>query len=180
MPRRLPGAAILVDECYFEYAKETVCDHIEACPNIFITRTFSKTWGLASLRIGYLITAKSNVEELLKVRGPYDVNVPAVIALEAALGDPEFMRIYTEEVIQQARPFFEDYLSTKGIPYIPTRSNFILTFPDDAKRMEQHLRENGILVRPRSGPGIDGSLRFSIGTLADMERVVAVLDSFFL
>src|SRR5690606_12584267 len=78
-----PQAAVLVDECYYEYFGETVSGLVDTYPNLVITRTFSKTWGMPSLRLGYIIAHPDNIRALLNVRGPYDINQMAIIAIRA-------------------------------------------------------------------------------------------------
>lgn len=174
-----PHASVLVDECYYEYSKATVVDYINECPNLYVTRTFSKTWGLPSLRLGYIVSSSRNIEELLKVRGPYDVNKLSVVAAAAALDDPSFMEEYVEEVLQVSRPMFLSFLEEKGITYWPTEANFVLIYPPDSKLLYEQLHQEGILVRPRSGPGIEGTVRITIGTKEDTERLIAALARLF-
>lgn len=171
-----PHAAILVDECYYEYSRETVKDSVGEYPNIFITRTFSKTWGLPSLRMGYLISSEANIDHLLKVRGPYDVNRLAVVAASAALEDPSYMEEYVKEVMEVSKPMFTAFLERKGIRYWPSATNFVLVYPPDDKLLVKNLRQKGILVRPRHGPGIEGTVRITLGTREDTEKVIAELD----
>jgi histidinol-phosphate aminotransferase len=169
-------AAVLVDECYFEYTRATVKDALERHPNLFITRTFSKTWGLAALRLGYILSAARNIEDLLKVRGPYDINTIAVVAARAALDNPEYMQSYVDEVMSLSKPRFERFLQDAGIRYWPGKANFVLTFPESPERVLQGLEAEAILVRPQRGPGIDGALRMSLGRLSDTERLIAALE----
>lgn len=173
---RAPQAAILVDECYFEYSKSTLKDLLSQHKNIFITRTFSKTWGLASLRIGYLLSHEDNINELLKVRGPYDVNTPAVIAASAALEDPSFMDQYVNEVLEVSRPLLISFLEEHKIPYWPTAANFILICPPDPDAITGHLHTRGILVRPRNGTNIENTVRITIGTKENTQQLISALE----
>jgi histidinol-phosphate aminotransferase len=172
---RAKGAAVLVDECYFEYTGVTVKDALDRFSNLFITRTFSKTWGLASLRMGYLMSCAQNIEDLLKVRGPYDVNRLAAVATAAALDAPEYMRSYVDEVVQLSMPRLTKFLGERGVRYWPGVANFVLTFPNEPERVLKALETDGILVRPQKGPGIDGALRMSVGRLPETERLIASL-----
>jgi histidinol-phosphate aminotransferase len=174
--KEAPHAALLVDECYFEYSQSTVADSINNFSNLFITRTFSKTWGIPSLRFGYIITNSHNIEQLSKIRGPYDVNRLAVVAAQAALTDLEHVRDYVQEVIQISRPKLEAYLDSKQIAYWPSAANFLLCHFPDAKNVLEQLRLDGILVRPRSGPGIEGTLRITVGTAKQTQRLINSLD----
>ncbi|OED41549.1 histidinol-phosphate aminotransferase [Endozoicomonas sp. (ex Bugula neritina AB1)] len=174
--RAAPTAAILVDECYFEYTGKTVADAVCDYPNILITRTFSKTWGLPSIRLGYVISNSENISTLLNIRGPYDVNQFAAVAISAALKNPGYTLDYVREVIKQAKPLLEDYLKQKQIDYWPTVANFVWVFPENPDDIEQHLRKNGILVRPKKD--IDGrtGLRITIGDYSQTKQLVDVLD----
>ncbi|RZA08615.1 MAG: histidinol-phosphate aminotransferase family protein [Moraxellaceae bacterium] len=171
-----PHAAILVDECYYEYVKTSVADAVEQYPNIVITRTFSKTWGIPSLRLGYIISQPQNILALLNVRGPYDVNQLAVVAIKAALKNPEATLAYVEEVMQQSKPALEVYLRAKGVKFWPSATNYLWTFPANPKEITDGLQQAGILVRPRvDADGVLG-VRISIGTLAQTQRLIQVLE----
>ncbi|MEY4588093.1 MAG: histidinol-phosphate transaminase [Pseudomonadota bacterium] len=171
-----PHAAILVDECYYEYVKTTVVDAVEQYPNLVITRTFSKTWGIPSLRLGYIISHPRNILALLNVRGPYDVNQLAVVAIKAALKDPAATLGYVDEVMQQSKPALEAYLQAKNIKFWPSATNYLWTFPANPKEIAEGLQKEGILVRPRlDADGVLG-LRITIGTLAQTQRLMGVLE----
>lgn len=177
LAKTAPNAIIYIDECYYEFCNVTAKDLIKKYPNIIITRTFSKTWGLSALRIGYIIADPKWINEFLKVRGPYDVNTFAVVALSAALDNPEYMQSFVKEVLEISKPLIINYFEKRDIEYWPTRSNFILFKPKDSQGLEAALRKEDILVRPRKGPNIDGTLRLTFGTKEQMERVIKVLDS---
>ncbi len=170
-----PNAAILVDECYFEYAGVSVCDVVETYPNILITRTFSKTWGLPSLRFGYVISAAKNILAMLNIRGPYDINQLGVVAAKAALENPDYTRDYVEEVMVKAKPMLEAFLDTHGIDYWPSHANYIWTFPDNPDVLNQALVDAGILVRPKADMDGNQGLRITVGTLLQTEKLIAVL-----
>ncbi len=171
-----PMAVILVDECYYEYCGESVCDLVELHTNIIVTRTFSKTWGMPSLRIGYVIAAQENIEALLKVRGPYDINQLAVVAVESALRHQETVTNYIDEVMSKSKPVLEAFLSAQAIRYWPSVANFVWVFFDSPTYIEKQLRDAGILVRPKVDQmGVLG-LRITLGTLAQTELLVGVLE----
>jgi len=170
-----PSAAILVDECYFEYAKVTVVDLVEQYPNIVVTRTFSKTWGFPSLRIGYVVAAAENIEALLKVRGPYDINQVAVVAVNSALKHQDTITSYIEEVMTVSKPALETFLSDSGVFFWPSSANFIWAFFKDAELMEEKIRNAGILVRPKVAADGNLGLRITIGTLQQTEHLISVL-----
>jgi histidinol-phosphate aminotransferase len=171
-----PHAAILVDECYFEYSELTAQALISKFENIVITRTFSKTWGIPSLRFGYILTANTNVEALLAMRGPYDINQMAVVAAGAALKNPEYTQHYVQEIMKESKPRFERFLTEKNIEFWPSTANYLLVLFDDCDTVKNALFEAGILVRPRKdNTGRDG-LRVTIGTQAQTETLISVLE----
>lgn len=173
-----PNAAILVDECYFEYSKESVVESVEQYPNIFVTRTFSKTWGIPSLRMGYLISSTSNILALLNVRGPYDINQLAVVAVKAALDNKDYTLDYVEEVMASSKPLFERFLDGREIPYWPSEANYIWVFFSDAKVLENQLVESGILVRAKSDSLGRVGLRITLGTLEQTKLLISLIEGF--
>lgn len=171
-----PTAAILVDECYFEYLGESVADAVSQYPNLLITRTFSKTWGIPSLRLGYVISHVDNIQALLNVRGPYDVNQLAIVAIRAALANLTDVTAYVDEVMLTSKPMLELFLSERGVEYWPSGANYIWTFPKDAGAVNEVLLNSGILVRPKAD--VDGrvGLRITLGTESQTRRLISVLE----
>lgn len=174
--RAAPKAAILVDECYFEYSRVTVADRLHECPNIVITRTFSKTWGLPSVRLGYVLSVADNINALLNVRGPYDINQFAVAAVSAGLDAPEVTLAYVDEVMGTAKPMLEAFLDRAGIDYWPSVANYLWTFPAAPEKLEAALREQKILVRPKADADGKMGLRITIGTVAQTQAVIDALE----
>ncbi len=170
--KRSPQAAILVDECYYEYFGETVSDLVEVLPNLVITRTFSKTWGIPSLRFGYVISKADNIAALLNVRGPYDINQLAVVAARAALDHPEDIQAYVREVMDEAKPMLEQFLGQRGIQTWPSGANFVWAFPKNAEAIAAGLEQADILVRPKADlEGVMG-LRMTVGTVPQTQRLI--------
>ena len=166
-----PHAAILVDECYFEYTNETVVSLLDRFPNLFITRTFSKTWGIPSLRFGYLIAVPESIHALCNIRGPYDINQLAIVAATAALDNPDDTQGYVTEVMQKAKPLLEHWLNSQDIDYWPSRANYLWIFPKSAEWLNTYLTENGFLVRLKKY-GDSVGLRVTVGTVAQMRRMM--------
>lgn len=172
------SCAILVDECYFEFMdpSTSVANEVETYPNLFVSRTFSKTWGFPSLRLGYLLSTGSNVSALTCVRGPYDINQLAVVGILAALKQRDYVFEYVREVMDQSKPLFEDFLKKRGIEFWPTAANFIFCYFSEPVRLESALRERGILVRPKKDhKGVLG-LRVSFGTVEQMKQVIQAME----
>lgn len=172
-----PQAVVLVDECYFEYSRTTFAPYLAEYPNVVITRTFSKTWGLPSLRFGYVLSAAANIQALLNVRGPYDINQMAVVAAAAALDNPQYTERYVDEVMQRAKPLLEQCLTQLGIMYWPSAANYLWMFPPQAEILAETLRQAGILIRPKKDADGRLGLRITVGTVQQTESLIAVLKS---
>src|SRR3989338_4739445 len=148
------GVVVLHDEAYFEFSGITAKDFVQEFDNLFITRTLSKQFGLASLRAGYAISQAANIQELMKVRGPYDVNMFAATAIRAALLDEKYSRSYIAEVMKKAKPMLEEFFQKHNVPFYPGKANFLLIKPDNPQEVLRVLQEQGILVRlKRDVPG---------------------------
>ncbi len=172
-----PRAVIMVDEAYFEFSNLTAVGLIAQYPNIIVTRTFSKAFGLAALRLGYVIATKEHIQEMLKVRGPYAVNMAAHDAALVALENSGETRDYVQEVITKAKPLVEGFFAEQNIPFYQSAANFILFRPPESQAVYEKLADKGILVRPQSGANIAGTLRLSIGTVEQMKQFVEAYRS---
>ena len=171
-----PQCTVLVDECYFEYTQASVADVLEQYPNIVITRTFSKTWGLPSMRFGYVLSAAENILSLLNVRGPYDINQLAVVAAQAALKHPEYTREYVQEVMTVSKPMMESWLEKNKITYWPSSANFFWMFPDNPDAINEQLVKEGILIRPKEDSQGNKGLRITLGTQEQTEKLLRCLQ----
>lgn len=170
-----PEAVILVDECYFEYNKVTVAPYLVQYPNIVITRTFSKTWGLPSLRFGYVLASTQSIQALLNVRGPYDINQLAVVAAHAALENPQYTQDYVAEVMSRSKPLLEKYFDGNDIEYWPSAANYLWAFPQNPQELNERLNAAGILVRPKADQDGRIGLRITLGTVEQTEALISVL-----
>jgi len=171
--------AVLHDEAYFEFSKITAKDLIEKYNNLYIMRTFAKAFGLVASRAGYLISQEDNIQELLKIRGPYDVNMFAKTAILAALEDVKYMKDYVKEVMERSKPKLEEFFKDKEIFFYPSQANFLLLKISNPQKLIEGLKSQGILVRPKQAPDGKEAVRVSIGTLEDTERLIKALDTFF-
>lgn len=171
--------AVLHDEAYFEFSKITCKDLIEKYGNLYIIRTFAKAFALVATRAGYVISQEKNIQELSKIRGPYDVNMFAKTAILTALSDIKYMEDYVKEVMEKSKPKLEQFLKERNIFFYPSRANFLLLRFSDPKKIMEGLKSKGILVRPKSAPDKKDAVRISIGTLKDTERLIAALGEIF-
>ena len=104
------------------------------------------------------------------------MNVPAVVAANTALENPSYVEDYVKEVMEVSKPLLESFLKEKGVDFWPSAANFILIKPADQKACVDALKDRGILVRPRSGSPIDGTVRMTIGPKEETERLIAALE----
>jgi len=162
---------VYIDEAYFEYSGITATGLVNKYPNLIISRTFSKAFGLASLRIGYVISDESNIKEMMKIRGPYDITTPAVIAARTALENLDYVKDYVKEVMKTSKPMIENFFKEEGIKFFQSSSNFILFKPKNSQDFEK-LNKDGILTRLRTGANIDGTIRLTIGLKKQMEQFI--------
>jgi len=173
--RRAPHAALLIDEAYFEFNGFTALDLIKPYPNLFVSRTFSKVYGMAALRIGCLFSQARNVAFLHKAQSPYSVNMLAAIAVRAAMEDTEYVKNYVEQALA-ARDLLYAGFKRLNIPCYPSRANFVLfRIGERSLEIRDKLREKGVLVRDRSYE-IPGCVRVTAGTPAQAERFLTELE----
>ncbi|HVN22113.1 MAG TPA: histidinol-phosphate transaminase [Dongiaceae bacterium] len=178
--RSAPTAAILVDEAYFEFFGKTILPCRRDFPNIFVTRTFSKAYGLAGLRIGVLIGDVDQMSSLRRVCSPYNVNAVALACLPEAVADQDYTARYVTEALQ-SRARLEAALGARGLEFWPSQANFVLarigTTRTDSQTFVEQIRRRGILVRDRSSDcGCEGCVRFTVGTGEHTDRLLAALD----
>lgn len=172
---QFPKTLFLFDEAYFEFSGITVLDCIGRYPNLFVSRTFSKAYGMAGLRMGCLFSHAENVRWMRKAQSPYSVNHLAVAAALAAIEDPEFPRAYARRALQ-SRERIASALADMGIKTHPSRGNFLLFEAGDrAIEIRDRLREAGVLVRDRSYE-IPGCVRVTCGEPEHAERFLKELQ----
>jgi histidinol-phosphate aminotransferase len=178
--KRVPERVLVVlDEAYNEYlAPDLRADTpklIKRHPNLVVTRTFSKAYGLAGLRVGYAIAHPSVADVMNRVRQPFNVNSLALAAAVAALDDMEFVaRSYAENL--QGMKRLEDGARALGLDYIPSYGNFITIRVGKAAEVYKKLLRRGVIVRPVGGGyGLPEHLRVTIGTAEENERFLSAL-----
>ena len=167
---------VLVDEAYFDFSGLTILPWIRRYPNLLVARTFSKSAGLAALRVGCLFGTPEALAAMRRACTPYPVNSAALVAAEAAIRDPRFLRDYTREVLQ-SRAMLEKGLVRLGARIYPSSANFVLAdFGPVAKRLVRALERKGILVRGRKDFPREGFVRISAGTCADTRKALRAME----
>ncbi len=164
---QIPADVIVVlDEAYFEYVGTedypNGCDLMPEYPNLVVSRTFSKVYGLASLRVGYAMANPEITDILNRVRQPFNVNTYALAAAEAALGDQDFVR-KSFQVNLEGLEMMQQGLKKLGIDPIPSVCNFVTFQHPHADQLNQMLLAKGIIIRGVANYDIANGLRVSIG-----------------
>ena len=183
LAENLPEQVLLVlDGAYAEYVEgfDGGAALVESCNNVVMTRTFSKLYGLGGLRVGWGYGPKAVIDNLNRVRGPFNLSNLQLAAAEAAIGDSAWAtRSRTENA--RNRAWLAETLAELGVPSDPSEANFILArFKDQAEAdaCEAAFREDGILVRKVAGYHLPEALRITVGSEADCRRVAASVRRF--
>ena len=173
--KRARKAAVLIDEAYYEFSGVTAIPLIARAPNLFVSRTFSKVYGMAAMRLGCLFSAAANIAFLHKAQSPYSVNALAALAVQQAVRDRPYIENYVAEVLA-ARELLCVGLEKLGIPYVPSSANFVLAnLGKRAIEIRDTLRAQGILVRDRSYE-VPGHVRMTVGTREQTRRLLVALE----
>ena len=175
-----PRVLVVLDEAYGEYLPPAErCDTaawLTRFPNLLISRTFSKAYGLAGLRVGYGLGHPEVIDLLNRVRHPFNVNLPALAAAEAALDDAEFLaRSYALNSAGMAQ--LVAGLAEQGIETVPSKGNFLLAKVGDAARINTELLKRGVIVRPVANYGLPEFLRVSVGLAGQNARFLDALKA---
>jgi histidinol-phosphate aminotransferase len=170
---------VVVDEAYAEYlavaGASSALRLLAHYPNLIVTRTFSKAYALAGLRVGYAVSSPTVIAVLERLRESFNVNGLALAAAEAALGDAEHMRRCCAETAAE-RTWLDGQLRARGLRTFPSQTNFILVdFARDAAQVESALFQHAVVVRPMVGYGLPTCLRISVGTRAENQRLLDAL-----
>ena len=178
--RQLPAHIIaVIDEAYFEYVTATdygsALEFLNEFPNLVITRTFSKAYGLAGLRIGYGLSSEQIADLLNRVRQPFNANILAQNAAIEALNDDEFVNKSIDLNSQQKQVLYRGF-SDLGLEYIESQGNFVCVRVDDELGVYQKMLVQGIIVRPVGNYQMPGWLRFTIGLDIENSKALAALE----
>jgi histidinol-phosphate aminotransferase len=178
---KVPGrVAVVLDEAYNEYlAPELQFDSsqwLKKFPNLVVSRTFSKAYGLAGLRVGFALASAELTDLMNRVRQPFNVNSLAQAAAVAALADVDFLKrsaVLNREGLKVLSQGFDQL----GLRYIPSYGNFILVEVGDAKTINEKLLRAGVIVRPVAGYGLPTWLRVSVGLPLENDRFLQAMKS---
>jgi histidinol-phosphate aminotransferase len=173
----LPRGLVVVDEAYADFASEDALALARRLPNVVVTRTLSKSYSLAGLRVGFLFGAPELVAGVGKVKDSYNLDRLALVAAEAAVRDDAWMRRNVERV-RRTRSRLEAELTRLGFSVLPSEANFVFARLDSAERARrcyERLEAEGILVRYFDRPGLDDGIRISVGSEEETTELVEAL-----
>ena len=177
--RKFPGV-VIVDEAYADFARGN-CMHLAVAPrnrNVIVMRTFSKSYSLAGLRVGYCVGPKDLIAALYKVKDSYNVDAVAQAVALAAIGDRAYHERTVAKVVK-TRKAFSAALEKRGWDVLPSESNFVFAKPPTALSAADafaRLKAEDIYVRYFPGPKTGDRLRITIGTAAQMDTLLKALD----
>lgn len=177
--KRVPAQVlVLIDEAYTEYLpaalRADTASWIREMPNLIVSRTFSKAYGLAGLRVGYGLGAAEVIGLMNRVRQPFNVNQLALAGAAAALNDEEFLARGLDNNQRGMAQLIEGF-KQQGLEYIPSFGNFVCVKVGAAGPVFQKLLKQGVIVRPIASYGMPEYLRISIGTESENARFLKAL-----
>ena len=169
---------VFVDEAYGEFAGKTLAPLVLEYDNLIVSKTLSKAWGLAGLRVGYAVASKEIIENIRKIKAPYNVGaIPNYLALKA-LEERTQMEEWVKEM-KREKAGLEMQLRQLGLKVFPTESNFsVFRLPSqfDSKEIQGRIAEKGIVVRDRSAlPLMENCIRITVGTKEENEKFIEAL-----
>ncbi len=174
-----PDVVVVLDEAYNDYLapaeRVDTAAWIKDFPNLVVTRTFSKIFGLAGLRVGYAIASAEVADLMNRVRQPFNVNNLAIAAAVAALDDHQFIT-ESYEINRRGMAQLLAGLKRLGLEHIPSHGNFVTFKVAGAAEVNQKLLKQGVIVRPIAGYGLPDWLRVTIGTEPDNARFLEALE----
>jgi len=170
---------VVFDEAYVELLEPDqqpdTLTYVREGRQVVVLRTFSKTYGLAGLRIGYAVAPAACAQLLHRVRQPFNVNAMAMAAAQAALEDDAHVA-KTRELVSSELAFLAEQLQAQQVPHVPSVTNFMLVRVDDGRKVFEVLQKEGVIVRPMDGYGLAEYIRVTLGTREQNERFLAALE----
>ena len=171
-----PDTLFIVDEAYYEFAKQSCSHLVVSHKNLIVTRTFSKAFGLASVRLGYCMGHPDTLSHLRKIRNGKAVNALAQLCGVAALDDLDYLDSRIDEM-NDAKKFFVDNLP-HGYYAVDSQTNFVLLKTPDSKKLLNKMKDNKILIRDRSSfDNLENCVRITIGSKKQIIRVLDVINA---
>ncbi len=178
--KEFPNTLFIVDEAYFEFSQMSVISLVREVSNLVVTRTFSKAFGLAGLRVGYLAANPDLSQGLKRLYNPKSVNTMGQIGAIAALSDLPYLNTYLDEVAT-AKELLRAFFQTRpNVEAWVTPANFVVVRVPNVGKVLDRLEGLGVYVRDRSSyPGLEGCLRMTVGNVHQTQHVIDRLAKAF-
>ena len=172
-----PHAIVFVDEAYADFSGRTAIPLLDRHRNVVVGRTFAKAYGLAALRVGALVAHPDTLAVFRRLLPPYSLNIAAVRALEAALGDREHLEWYVRESVE-SRQLIYDFCRRAGFHFWASEANFVLVrVGGEAGALVEALSGRGIFVRNKStSPGCAGCVRITAGVVEHTRICLSAME----
>lgn len=178
MNRVPPHVVVALDEAYIELLppemQPDTLRYVREVRKIIVLRTFSKTYGLAGLRIGYAVAPVEGIELMARIRQPFNVNAMALEAALAAIEDDDFVD-KTRHMISEGLRYFENHFSKLGVEFVPSVTNFMLVKVGNGRKVFQELQKEQVIVRPMDGYNLPEYIRVTIGRRSENTRCLNAL-----
>ena len=170
---------LVVDEAYVDFADENCLDLVQRNERVFVTRTLSKSYGLAGVRFGFLVAQPHIISELIKIKDSYNCDALSIAAATAAISDQTWLQDVVAKM-NLTRSRMESKLTDLGFDVTPSHANFVWCQHPDGNHQSryEYLKQNQILVRYMQFPDWGDGLRISVGTDDQMEACMMILQNF--
>lgn len=170
-----PERLLVIDEAYVDFASGSAVELLASHPNLIVSRTFSKSYSLAGLRVGFVLGSTALIGEMNKIKDSYNINRLSQAAALAAWGATDY---YQEKArcICQDREFLAQQLRARGFEVPASQGNYVFARRADARALYQQLKERKILVRYFDAPMLDDGLRITVGTRTELEALLQAID----
>jgi histidinol-phosphate aminotransferase len=167
---------LVIDEAYVDFYNETALSLVSEFDNVVVTRSFSKSYSLAGLRIGLAIAQKDIIRGFTKLKDSYNVDRLAAVGACAALLDQKYFS-YSTEMVRNNKEYLEERMNDLGFEIVPSRANFIFLYhpKKDSQTLYSLLKDNKILVRYFKGDIQDKYLRVTVGTMMEIKALAKAL-----
>lgn len=171
---------VVIDEAYYEFHEKTMIPYINKYKNLIVTRTLSKAWGLASLRVGFLITNEDNIGELLNYKVPYTVSSFSQNLASIVLRYPQNVVNNAKQIIEQREELYKNLIGIQknaamNIKFYPSKGNYIYGRTLHKEALIKGLEDNGIVIRNFN----DDTFRITVGSPMQNRKVVETIKKIF-
>lgn len=167
---------VVVDEAYFEFNDETAVNLIDKYDNLLVLRTCSKAFGISSLRLGFALGCRELIEDMKKMKAPYNISLLTQKIGEIVLNNRTFVDNNIQCILRERDFLYENLKDISGINVYASKANYFLIKFQDSKAVFKKLVDNGILVRKYSDERLKAFLRITVGSRSENEKVISVLS----